>query len=111
MRLLTRSVSALLLFLLAGRAGAQFSQYTAPGGPEGRPADRKGELAKEVQEARFRLGPGRVEPTAGLRDVSYVKTLVASSAVTQPTDFTATAGAGLRAYLPTGPQVTWTAYA
>jgi hypothetical protein len=111
MRLLTRSVSALLLFLLAGRAGAQFSQYTAPGGPEGRPADRKGELAKEVQEARFRLGPVRVEPTAGLRDVSYVKNLVASSAVTQPTDFTATAGAGLRVYLPTGPQVTWTAYA
>jgi hypothetical protein len=112
MRLLTRSVSGLLLWLmLASRAGAQFDQYTTPGGPEGRPIDRKGELAKEVQDARFRLGPLRVAPTAGLKDVAYVKNLVGAAGGGQPTDFTATAGAGARAYLPTGPQVTWTAYA
>jgi hypothetical protein len=111
MRLLTRSVSGVLLFLLASAAGAQFDQYTTPGGPDGRPVDRKGLLAKEVKDARWRLGPVRVDPTVGLKDVAYVKNLVASAGVTQPSDFTATATAGARAYLPTGPDVTWTAYA
>lgn len=112
MRLLTRFVSGLLLFLIAASAGAQFAQYTTPGGPDGRPVDRKGLLRKQVESARFRLGAVRVAPAFGLKDAEYVRNLLgARSGSGTPTDFTATVGAGARAYLPTGPAVTWTLYA
>jgi hypothetical protein len=111
MRLLTRFVSGVLLFLVAVSAGAQFAQYTAPGGPEGRAVDRKGELAKETASARLRLGPLRVAPEIALKDVEYVKNLLGSGLSSTPSDFTATVSGGFRAYLPTGPDVTWTGYA
>ncbi|HVT58056.1 MAG TPA: hypothetical protein VHR45_06630 [Thermoanaerobaculia bacterium] len=113
MRLLSRSASGLVLFLLAGAAEAQFNQYTTPGGPEGHPVDRKAQLAKEVADARFRLGAVRLSPVFALTDVQYVKNLAGTSGSgtsgTTPSDFTATASAGLRAYLPSGPALTWTA--
>ena len=111
MRLLTRSVSSVLLLLVAVSAEAQFTQYTTPGGPEGRPADRKTELAKQVAAARVKLGPVRVAPEVSLKNVEYVKNLVGSAVSTTPSDFTATASGGVRAYLPTGSSVTWTGYA
>ncbi len=111
MRLLTRFVSGVLLFLVAASAGAQFAQYTTPGGPTGRPIDRKGELAKRVASARLRLGPLRVAPEISLRDAEYVRNLLSGAGSTTPTDFTATVSGGFRAYLPTGPDVTWSGYA
>jgi hypothetical protein len=112
MRLLTRSVvSSALLLLVAVSAEAQFTQYTTPGGPDGRPVDRKAELAKQVASARFRLGAVRVAPEISLKDVEYVKSVVGAAVGTTPSDFTATASGGLRAYLPTGTSVTWTGYA
>jgi len=111
MRLLTRFVSSVLLLLVAVSAEAQFDQYTTPGGPAGRPADRKAELAKQVASARVKVGPLRVAPEISLKDVEYVKNLVGSAVSTTPSDFTATASGGVRAYLPTGPSVTWTGYA
>jgi hypothetical protein len=111
MRLLTRFVSGALLFLVAMSAGAQFAQYTAPGGPAGRPADRKGELAKATANARLRVGPLRVAPEISLKDVQYVKNLLGSGLSSTPSDFTATVSGGFRAYLPTGPDVTWTGFA
>jgi hypothetical protein len=113
MRVLIRSAGLLLCcgFLVAGNAEAQFDQYTTPGGPEGRPVDRKAQLAKEVASARLRLGAVRVAPSFALKDAQYVKNLLGAAGSTVPNDFTATVSAGARAYLPTGPQVTWTAYA
>ncbi|HEV3077235.1 MAG TPA: hypothetical protein VHB47_22625 [Thermoanaerobaculia bacterium] len=111
MRLLTRSVSSVLLLLVAVSAEAQFTQYTTPGGPEGRPADRKTELAKQVAAARVKLGPVRVAPEVSLKNVEYVKNLVGSAVSTTPSDVTATASGGFRAYLPTGSSVTWTGFA
>lgn len=112
MRLLRSAGPSLCcLMLVAGSAEAQFDQYTTPGGPEGRPVDRKAELAKEVENARLRLGALRVAPTLGLRDVEYVKNLLGAAGTTAPSDFTATVTAGARAYLPTGSQVTWSAAA
>jgi hypothetical protein len=111
MRLLSRYLSGLLLLLCAVSAGAQFAQYTTPGGPEGRPYDRKQRLAQEAESARVRLGAVRLAPTFSLRDVEYVKNLLGSAAGSPPADFTATARAGFRAYLPTGSRVIWTAYA
>jgi hypothetical protein len=102
----TIAMTTLGLLLMAGSAGAQF-QYTAPGGPEEQPASRKEALELEVTRARYRLGPMRVAPWATLRDVAYVRPII-SAGEPLPADFTATVGAGFRAYLRNGPKVTWT---
>jgi hypothetical protein len=107
MRLPIRALFA-VLFLYAGAASAQFVQYTPPGGPARPPESRKEELEREIEEARYRLGPVRVEPWLRLRDVAYVRSFF-SSGVEIPSDFTATVGAGLRGYLRTGRKVMWTA--
>ncbi len=96
--------------LCAGRIEAQFDQYRTPGGPEGRPEDRKAALEHAVETARWRLGPVRAEPWLGLKNVDYVNNAFGTAG--QPTgDLTATVGAGLRAYLRTGPKLTWAAHA
>jgi hypothetical protein len=96
-----------VLGLSARRADAQF-QYTPPGGPDVRPESRREQLKRELDAARYHLGPVRVAPWATLRDLAYVQSL-AGSGLRQPNDFTATAGAGFRAYLRNGPKATWTA--
>jgi len=74
---------ALLLALLtAGRAGAQFLQYTPPGGPVEKPELRRVQLERELKDARYH----------GRR---------------LPDDVTATGGAGFRAYLPNGADAFW----
>jgi hypothetical protein len=99
-----------LLFVTAGRAWAQFNQYTPHGGPQERPESRKERLEREVEEARFRLGPLRIDPWIGLRDASYFRGFF-SNQEDAPSDFTATLGAGLRTYLRTGRKVVWTGQA
>lgn len=112
MRLLIRSVSTtLVLVSFAGAARAQFTEYTTPGGPDGRPGDRKGALQAEAEAARLHLGPVHVAPALELKDVAYVKNLLGSAGASMPTDFTATVSAGFRAYLPNGTKAMWTAYA
>ncbi len=114
MRLLIRLVSGGVLFLAffaANAAFAQFDQYTSPGGPAGRPVDRKGELTKEAEAARLRLGELRVAPTLALKDVAYVKNLLGAAGSSMPSDLTATVGGGFRAYLPSSSRAMWTAYA
>jgi hypothetical protein len=108
--MLNRFVSVLLLFFVAGAAGAQFSEYTTPGGPDGRPADRKGQLAKETESARYHLGPLRIAPTISLQNVAYVKNLLGTGVAETPNDFTATVSGGFRAYLPASSRATFTAY-
>ncbi len=95
----------LVLFLIAGSAGAQF-EYTAPGGPAEKPANRKLAFDLEVSRARYRLGPVLVQPWAALHDVAYVRTLF-NTGQPLPSDLTATVGAGFRAYLRNGTKVTW----
>jgi hypothetical protein len=112
MRRLSRTLSGFLLLLVAGPAWAwaQFTQYTTPGGPEGRPADRKAQLEEAAAKARLRLGALRIAPEIELKDVAYVKNLLGSAGAATPSDFTATAGGGFRAYLHTGPRVIWSGY-
>lgn len=98
------------LFFIAGRAWAQFNQYTSPGGPQERPESRQERLEREVENARYHLGPVRVAPWFGVRDASFVRSFF-SDRDDSPSDFTATVGAGLRTYLRTGPKVIWTAEA
>lgn len=89
-------------------AGAQFVQYTPPGGPEEEAESRQERLARELQDARYHLGPLRIAPWATLRDIAYVRSVVDNGQET-PNDLTATAGVGFRAYLRNGRKVTWIA--
>jgi hypothetical protein len=98
-----------IAFLVAGIADAQFDQYTAPGGPEQRPESREARLKREIEFARYRLGPFRISPELGIKDVAYVRNLFDSTG-SGASDFTATVGGGARAYLRSGPKVTWVAH-
>ena len=97
-----------LWVLCAGAAGAQFTQYTAPGGPQDRPESREERLKREIDEARYHLGPVRIAPILGIKDIAYVRDVFTTGAST-PADFTATVIGGARAYLRTGPKMTWIA--
>ncbi|PYQ65553.1 MAG: hypothetical protein DMF53_05250 [Acidobacteria bacterium] len=98
------------LALRAGGAGAQsLVQYTPPGGPQEKPESRREELERQIEAARYHLGPVRVAPWLALRDVAYVRSLFTSGQPLLPNDFTATVGAGFRAYLRNSSKATWTA--
>lgn len=97
-----------ILFLLAGSAKGQFLQFTPPGGPETRPETVEERLEREINEAPYRLGPMRIAPLVGFRDVAYVRDFFASGDRVR-SDITATVGAGFRGYLRTGRKVTWIA--
>ncbi len=100
-------ILCLSALVTAGDAGAQaLLQYTLPGGPQEKPESRREELEREVAAARYHLGPVRVAPWATLRDLAYVRSLLASG-VQLPNDLTATAGAGFRAYLRDTSRATW----
>jgi hypothetical protein len=97
------------LSMTARNAGAQsLVQYTPPGGPEEKPQSRRELLERQIEAARYHLGPVRVAPWATLRDLAYVRSLF-NNGNPQPTDLTATAGAGFRAYLRNGSKATWIA--
>ncbi|HJX27583.1 MAG TPA: hypothetical protein VJ885_06690 [Thermoanaerobaculia bacterium] len=104
-------LSCAILFLFAGAAKAQFLQFTAPGGPDGRPETAEQRLEREIEEAPYRLGPAYIAPVVGFRDAAYVRNLFASEEEATPSDVTVTFTAGLRAYLHTGRKVTWIAQA
>lgn len=97
-----------ILFLFAGSAKGQFLQFAAPGGPDGRPETVEERLEREIRQAPYRLGPVRIAPLVGFRDVAYVRDLFGNTGETR-SDVTATVGAGFRAYLHTGRKVTWIA--
>jgi hypothetical protein len=100
------------LTLIAGETGAQVAQYTPPGGPALPAGDAKEQFEKEMEGARWRLGPLRLAPWFGIRQLSYQDDVFASGdGGEKVSDVTATVGAGLTAYLPTGRQVFWTAEA
>jgi hypothetical protein len=99
----TIAVSALVS---AGMANAQFNQYTPPGGPQERPITREERLKLEMEAAKYHLGPIRLSPEAGIKDVAYVRNLVATDDGPPP-DVTATVSAGFRSYLHTGSRVVW----
>lgn len=99
-----------ILVLFAGGAKSQFLQFTPPGGPDGRPETVQERLEREIRQAPYRLGPVRIAPLIGFRDVAYVRDLFATTGENR-SDITATAGAGFRAYLRTGRKVTWIAQA
>jgi hypothetical protein len=111
-RTLARTVALALALLCAGArlASAQFDQYTEPGGPTTPPEDRKEQLEKAMEEARWRLGVVRVKPWFGVYDVRWVDNVFGTPTGEAVSDLTGTVGAGLRAYLHSGPKVIWSAH-
>lgn len=105
MRPSTRALIAAmaLLALRALPAAAQLSQYTAPGALTPESGATKDALDREIEEARWNLGPLRLSPVLALRDAAYVSNVFAGTTADEP-DFTVTLGAGLRGYLPLGPK-------
>jgi hypothetical protein len=83
----------------------QTGQYTAPGAGGRPPVDTGKELRDAVDEARWRLGPIRLEPWLALQELAWVEP------EGEEGDLTASAGAGLRAYLPVGSRIVFAAHA
>lgn len=92
---------------------AQYSQYTAGGALAERPEDARKALERAVEEARWKLGPMRFDPVLGLSDLAYAEDARASDSDRggEGGDFTATATAGLRGYLPIGSRTTLALFA
>ncbi len=92
----------LMLGALAVPAGAQFDQYANPGqsGAPGRPIDEV--IERALEEARWKAGPFYIDPWLALDEVAYVDNVTSETGGPKVSDLTATAGAGLRAYVPFG---------
>lgn len=80
---------------------AQFSHYVLPGEQLARtPADKEA-LEKAMEAVPYRLGAVRWGPYVALRNIQYVDN-VFGTATRKTSDVTATAAAGIHAYLPLG---------
>lgn len=115
MRFDPRAIPAIAAFLClglasAGPAAAQSAQYTAAGPGSAAAPLGKEEIERRMDEARWRLGPVRLAPYLGVRELSWVENVFAAEG-DDTSDLTASLGAGLTAYLPTGPRLFWVAQA
>lgn len=92
--------------------GVLAAQYTPPGSPTpGEDIPPQETLEEAIAQARWRFGGVRLTPWLGLRDVQFVSNVSDRPGAEGDNDFTATLGAGLRAYVRTGGKVIWTAHA
>ncbi len=91
----------------------QFSEYTQPGTVStDRETVERETLDAAIEQARWHLGPVRIEPWAGIRDLSWNDDFGGGGDGEESDgDVTASAGAGLRSYLPVGPDVVVSAHA
>ncbi len=99
------TAAALLSLALGGLtlpAGAQFDQYSMPGRYDEQHEPRAEVIDRGVREARWKLGRLYLDPWIGLDDISYIDNVTSETGGPKVSDVTATAGAGLRGYLPLG---------
>jgi hypothetical protein len=96
-----RLLTVVALVLAAAPVGAQFQQYFAPGSLGETEDPLRKQIESAMESARWHLGPVRLQPWVGIRNFGYVDNVWGT--VNNPvSDFTITAGAGLRAYIPLG---------
>lgn len=106
-----------LIALAPAPVRGQFAQYTQPGtvARGGTEVTREG-MEQALSEARWNLGAIRIDPWIGLRNVSWTENpsgrpdAASGAAANTEGDLSASGGAGLRAYLPTGHSVFWAAH-
>lgn len=103
MRLNTVPIFALATTMAAVPAVAQFTQYTAPGSLAVQKVPTQELLKTAMEEARWDVGPLRLAPWLGIKNLTYYPDLYPEIPGNQ-SDVTASAGAGLTAYLPVGPR-------
>jgi len=105
-----RGLLAVAVLLAALPARAQFVQYSAPGSLGGKTVTTQEQLEATMELAPWDLGPLRLGPWLELRDVSWVQELEDTGEVGDDFELTATASAGLHAYLPFSRKLTLGAY-
>lgn len=91
----------------------QFAQYTQPGTvSRGGPEVTREAFEAALEEAPWHAGPIRLDPWIGLRNLSWSENpLGTPEGTTTQGDLSASGGAGIRAHLPTGHSLFWTAHA
>lgn len=112
-RIAVRAALAILAALsTASSLYGQFVEYTQPGGDTAEGEVDQEALDRAAEEARWRLGGLRVDPWLALRNVSWHDNPSGTTdeAAQTDSDLSASAGAGLRAYLHSGPDVIWAAH-
>ncbi|MEP0775924.1 MAG: hypothetical protein HRF46_16405 [Acidobacteriota bacterium] len=95
---------------VATAAQAQFTQYSPPGSLAAEERSTKERLEKAMEEARWSLGPLRLEPWVGVGNLTYHDDLEPWREGKQ-SDVTISAGAGLAAFLPVGSRLLLAGYA
>lgn len=97
------AVSAgLLSFVFATTpAAAQYGQYTAPGAGGISSSISAETVRAATEEARWKVGPLRLDPVAELREIAWIDPGEGESG-----DLTASVAVGLRGYLPLGARST-----
>lgn len=88
----------------ATAARAQFTQYSPPGGVSEDEESMKDALTTLMEQARWNVGPVKVEPWVGLGRITYFKDLFPQREGNQ-SDLTISAGAGFTAFMPIGTRV------
>jgi hypothetical protein len=109
----TAALAAALHLILPVVALGQFTEYTQPGTTSTQNETVEEEtLEQAIEDARWHLGPVRVEPWAGIRDVTWNDNPGGDTEGAEGDgDVSASAGAGFRSYLPVGPDVVISAHA
>lgn len=90
-------------------AWAQFTQYSPPGRPAAEERTTKDRLEKAMEQARWKLGPLRLEPWVGVSNLTYHDELDPWREGKQ-SDVTISAGAGVTAFLPVGHRLLLASY-
>jgi len=93
-----------LAFALFAAPAVLVAQYTVPGSLAELPSDRKERVEEAMKEARWGSGRLRLEPWFTLSDAGYFyeEVVQPDGSTDLEGDFSAMAGAGLRAYLRAG---------
>lgn len=96
--------------VLATPLAAQYSQYTVPGARIYDAESRQQRLEVAYEKALWHFGRLALDPYLGLSDLSYLER-GASSSGDATSDWTVSASAGLRAYVPVGSKTTLALFA
>lgn len=103
------AIFAVLIWIIIPVAECQ--QYIPPGSLTAIELPRREGLEKSLAEARWQFGGLRVDPWLAVENLSYLNDVFSGSDGPETSDVTATAGAGLRAFLPVGPDTIIAGYA